>query len=819
MCAMRNNNGVRDFESLYKRFGNYTTFQQYWDAQRFVAHDEQKVPYIGDPNYLDKPEFASPTKPSTWRDPNTVFAALQADTTGTLVGMGFVLNGDGVVCIDLDHAVDENGNITPEAQRILDRFPDTFAEYSQSGRGIHIWLHTSRLLPENGRRTNGIEIYQDKRYIAITLEILPNRPQGMADYTDELHALYHELFGSDDEYQTVQLSEGEVRSLVLTAVDYYVPEEDDDKLIAQFRRKPDNDTVWRGEKLPHHPSLSEADLSLALRLLWYTNGDVNRTHRLYWRSNRVLRDKLRDRPELVTRAINKAYELYLKSKAEWEQRKQRAQSVNLDDWDITQPFPCTDTLDSYEYGASVCIAVLGGEIKYISEREHWFVYNPETGLWNTNKADSKALLFQKVKSVLEEHYFHLAQQDDYIAHKMNKLLKSIQSGDMVKKVIERMEMRMETHEKEEKFNANPLLIPLRNGVYDLDIEPDCVDPDSLRKKFRPYRPDDYITHAFSASYDPEAVGDYWTRALDDWCWDPETDAPDTELIEYLWYAIGYTFTGRVDDEAMFVIIGPGGNGKSTLVSAVAEIMGNHATTMMQNLFVADKHTSLEPARQIEPMRNKRMVVHPELPSEAQLDSEKIKRIVSKEKLKARQLYHEPVDVVPTWKIWCTTNMMAEIEDQAAWRRIKIIPFRKVFDPNIKTLLPVGERDPRLRDKLLEQRDYLATRACHYAALWYKRTKLPDCATVKEATRDIHRVSDPFEDWFNTCLEIKPDEVVPNEWAYNHYCEYVKNLGQAPNTFKKWAQRMAQKQVPVVRTVFNGKQTRCRRGIKLLPLSN
>jgi hypothetical protein len=91
--------------------------------------------------------------------------------------------------------------------------------------------------------------------------------------------------------------------------------------------------------------------------------------------------------------------------------------------------------------------------------------------------------------------------------------------------------------------------------------------------------------------------------------------------------------------------------------------------------------------------------------------------------------------------------------------------------------------------------------------------------VKEATRDIHRVSDPFEDWFNTCLEIKPDEVVPNEWAYNHYCEYVKNLGQAPNTFKKWAQRMAQKQVPVVRTMYNGKQTRCRRGIKLLPLSN
>ena len=818
MSAMRNNNGVRDFESLYKRFGNYTTFQQYWNAKRFVAHDERKVPYIGDPNYLDTPEFASATNPSTWRDPNTVFAALQADTTGTLVGMGFVLNGDGTVCIDLDHAVDENGNITPEAQQILDRFPDTFAEYSRSKRGIHIWLHTSKPLPTSGRRTGNVEIYQDKRYIAITMDILPDRPQHMADYTDELHKPYEELFGSDDEYQTVQLSEGEVRSLVLTAVDYYVPEEDDDKLIAQFRRKPDNDAVWRGEKLPHHPSLSEADLSLALRLLWYTNGDVNRTHRLYWRSNRVLRDKLRDRPELITRAINKAYELYLKSKAEWEQRKQRAQSVNLDDWDITQPFPCTDTLDSHEYGASVCIAVLGGEIKYISEREHWFVYNPETGLWNTNKADSKALLFQKVKSVLEEHYFHLAQQDDYIAHKMNKLLKSIQSGDMVKKVIERMEMRIETHASEKEFNAKPLLIPLRNGVYDLTIEKDCVDPDSLRRKFRPYKPTDYITHAFNANYDPEAVGDYWIQALEQWCWDPETDAPDTELIEYLWYAFGYTFTGETNNQAMFVVYGPGGNGKSTLLSVIVEIMDNHATTMLKNLFAVDKY-SAEPARQLEPLRNKRLVVHPELPSETQLDIEKIKILVGPDFVQGRELYREPNKMKPTWKIWCTTNDIPELPDPAAWRRIRFIPFRKVFDPNVKTLLPVGERDPQLRDKLLEQRDYFATRACHNAALWLKQKQLPYCATVEEATRTSQRISDPFEDWFNTCLEIKPDELVPNEWAYNHYCEYVKNLGQAPNTFKKWAQRMAQKQVPVVRTVFNGKQTRCRRGIKLLPLDN
>jgi primase-polymerase (primpol)-like protein len=223
MDGMEKLSNTSGLQSLIQRFGSWTTFQQYWFADCFVAYDEQKVPYIGDVRYLNPLKHASATDPSTWRNPTSVFAALQADTTGTLVGIGYVLHGDGTVCIDLDHCVDENGNITPEAQRILDRFPNTYAEYSLSGRGIHIWLRTSKPLPEDGKRTNGVEIYQNKRYIAITMDILPNRPQDIVDYTDELHNLYEELFGSDGngtlsepDDETYQLSDTELNALTIT---------------------------------------------------------------------------------------------------------------------------------------------------------------------------------------------------------------------------------------------------------------------------------------------------------------------------------------------------------------------------------------------------------------------------------------------------------------------------------------------------------------------------------------------------------------------------------------------------------------------------
>jgi len=343
----------------------------------------------------------------------------------------------------------------------------------------------------------------------------------------------------------------------------------------------------------------------------------------------------------------------------------------------------------------------------------------------------------------------------------------------------------------------------------------------LRRKFRPYRPTDYITHAFDANYNPDADGEHWIHAIEQWCWDPVFNIPDDELIEYLWYAIGYTFTGSIDEQAMFVVYGPGGNGKSTLVGTIARMMAGYSTTVHHNLFTVDKNTSTDPARQLEPLCNKRMVMHPELPTEKKLDTAKIKLFVSNknEELKVRRLYEEERKILPTWKIWCTANDIPEITDPAAWRRIRIIPFRKVFVQNIKTLLPVGERDPKLPQKLWEQRDYLATRGCHYAALWVKKTELPHCTAVAQATDDVHQVSDPFEDWFQKCVDIDASGIVPNNEAYEHYKKYVESLEQSPLPIKKWAQRMAQKRVPVVRTMYDGKQTRCRRGIKLIQPDN
>ena len=96
--------------------------------------------------------------------------------------IGYVLNGDGIVCVDIDVKNSKNEDDatlwTPDdvkavQKEICRRFGEAgaYIERSRSGQGYHIWIKcVQSLLPYLNRRSKkyGIEIYADKRYIVCT---------------------------------------------------------------------------------------------------------------------------------------------------------------------------------------------------------------------------------------------------------------------------------------------------------------------------------------------------------------------------------------------------------------------------------------------------------------------------------------------------------------------------------------------------------------------------------------------------------------------------------------------------------------------------
>lgn len=114
--------------------------------------------------------WLSVTNPAHWSSYQVAKASRFGD------GLGFVLNGDGIVCIDLDHCV-EDGQLTPQAQELLDSLPETYAEISPSGHGVHVWgfakMDSGKRFTRNGL---SVEIYPSGRFITMTGKALSRAP-------------------------------------------------------------------------------------------------------------------------------------------------------------------------------------------------------------------------------------------------------------------------------------------------------------------------------------------------------------------------------------------------------------------------------------------------------------------------------------------------------------------------------------------------------------------------------------------------------------------------------------------------------------------
>lgn len=138
--------------TYYRRLGALP--KELTSRARWVRRSGRKVPLMANGR------VASSTDPETW----TSYAKAKASIAG--VGLGFVLNGDGIGCLDLDSCISD-GRVEPWAREILDANPNTFVELSASGEGLHIWGLLESMPGRRIRDGRNLEIYSTGRYIAM----------------------------------------------------------------------------------------------------------------------------------------------------------------------------------------------------------------------------------------------------------------------------------------------------------------------------------------------------------------------------------------------------------------------------------------------------------------------------------------------------------------------------------------------------------------------------------------------------------------------------------------------------------------------------
>lgn len=141
-----------------------------------------------------KPWTKPPVSPNTLRDCDAhdpaswarLEKALAVYERGAAAGIGIDLDAlPGLAGVDLDHCIDENGEIAPWASAIIDAL-DSYTEISPSGTGIRILLRGK--LPPGARKRGNVETYESGRYLTITGHAI--RDRGIEDRQAELEAFH-----------------------------------------------------------------------------------------------------------------------------------------------------------------------------------------------------------------------------------------------------------------------------------------------------------------------------------------------------------------------------------------------------------------------------------------------------------------------------------------------------------------------------------------------------------------------------------------------------------------------------------------------------
>lgn len=149
----------------------------------WVVFSETKVPYCATVPRMR----ASSTDPATW----SLFD--QARTTfeeGGFAGVGFVLDGTGIVGVDLDKCV-VDGVPDPVAMSILDSLGCAYVELSPSGNGLRAFGFGPSVKGARGKLDGiSIELYATARYLTVTGHILRSAPfKHLGGFADLAHSI------------------------------------------------------------------------------------------------------------------------------------------------------------------------------------------------------------------------------------------------------------------------------------------------------------------------------------------------------------------------------------------------------------------------------------------------------------------------------------------------------------------------------------------------------------------------------------------------------------------------------------------------------
>ena len=704
-------------------------------------------------------EPAKSNDPTTWTDYDTaVRASEECD------GIGFMFSNSPYFGVDIDGVRDEIERYKAGEDTIIAEFVDTlqsYTELSRSGNGIHIICRGK--LPPSGRRKGNVEMYENGRFFVMTGNVAAEYAD-ISDCTEAIKVLHEKYIGGGTSPSSspalppaeLALTDSELLDRAKNA-----------KNGAKFAR------LYAGD-IAGYTSQSEADMALCNHLAYWTGCDAERMDRMF-RGSGLFREKwLREQSGTtygaltIQKAILDCRNVYtpgasgesyaLRIGAESDADAAPAKRYTFDDMGNAERI-----FDAY-----------GGFIRYSYTDKRWLYY--DTRKWcmdTTGEIERAAEQAIKALDADEPMYARAAELDDesgdgegkklykaYLAHK-----KYSRSNRGKKAMLD--ELRHKIPISPMQTDIDGMLLNTPTGIFDL-----------REGVLRPHDPEAYITKIAHVEYDPTATCPTWERFLG------EIFGGDTDLINYVQRAVGYSMTASTVEQCVFFLHGSGSNGKSTFLSIVREMMGDY-TVNIQPETIMVKNSAGGANSDIARLKSARLVTTVEPNEGARLNEGLLKQLSGEDPVTARRLYGDEFEFIPQFKLWMATNHRPLIRgtDDGIWRRIKMIPFT--------VQIPDEKKDKHLAGKLRRELPGIFNWAID-GCRKYQEGGLQEPRSVRGSTMEYRKDMDAIQQFIDECCEQSGE--CPAVSLYSAYSDWAKRNHQYEMNNNVFGRKMSERYV-------------------------
>jgi putative DNA primase/helicase len=344
----------------------------------------------------------------------------------------------------------------------------------------------------------------------------------------------------------------------------------------------------------------------------------------------------------------------------------------------------------------------------------------------------------------------------------------------------------------EKYDGDNFLLTVGNGTLNLSTG-----------KLREARREDLITRATDVPYNPSATAPRWEQFLN------EVFSSDSEIIEYVQRAVGYSLTGDTREQCFFLLCGSGANGKTTFLETIVKLLGTHASTAAFSAFLV-QHNQGSPRNDLAALCGARFVKAAEAEHKASLDEAIMKQLTGEDTISVRFLFREVFEYRPQFKIWLATNHKPAIWEtsDAIWRRIKLIEFNRQF---------AGLRaDVALRRKLEAELPGILAWAVRGCLAWQKYG-LREPQRISRATLGYRQESDQVGRFFKDRCDLQRDRQTPAKQLYDDYVLWCGRQHEIPVANNLFAVKLTERGIEGIERK-RGSGGRVYRGLGLLPMA-